>query len=89
MARCIPLSDLPDWPRLLSREEAATYVGVSATLFDQEVAGGMWPQPIRRGAAGGRVTWDRVAIDKALDTMASSMAQSEAGPTLGELNWGS
>jgi predicted DNA-binding transcriptional regulator AlpA len=89
MARGIPLCDLPDWPRLLSREEAATYVGVSATLFDQEVSSGMWPQPIRRGAAGGRVTWDRVAIDKALDTMAVSMAQSGAGPTLGELNWGS
>ena len=87
MARGIPLSDLPDWPRLLSREEAATYVGVSATLFDQEVAGGMWPQPIRRGAAGGRVTWDRVAIDKALDSMTHFKAQSEAGPALGDLSW--
>ncbi len=87
MARGLPFSSLPGWPRMLSREEAATYVGVSPTLFDAEVAGGMWPQPIRRGAAGGRVTWDRCALDNALDSLAHVEPQSPAGPTLGELTW--
>ncbi len=41
-------------PAMLSREEAAAYVGVSATLFDEEVAAGMAgpsPPAIRSGAA--------------------------------------
>lgn len=43
-ARRAPLERLPHWPRLLSREEAARYVGVSATLFDREVGEGKWPR---------------------------------------------
>ena len=59
-------------PAMLSREEAAAYVGVSATVFDEEVAAGMWPQPIRRGRKGKKPTWSVAALDAritALDAM--------------------
>jgi hypothetical protein len=61
------LSDLPFWPRYLSREQAAVYVGVSADTFDQEVVAGLWPGPRRRGGKGGRLTWDRCMLDAAAD----------------------
>jgi hypothetical protein len=54
-------------PLYLSREEAARYVGVSATLFDQEVERGLWPKGVRRGAKGGRVTWYRLGLEAAAE----------------------
>lgn len=66
----LTLEGLPFWPRFLTREEAARYVGVSASTFDEEVSAGSWPQPQRRGAKGGRVTWDRVLLDQWADRMA-------------------
>jgi hypothetical protein len=63
-------------PALLSREEAAQHVGVSTTLFDAEVAAGIWPQPIRRGAKGTRPTWAVAALNDAAAKLAS-MAQGE------------
>jgi hypothetical protein len=62
-----PLADLPFWPRLLSRDEAARYVGTSTETFDREVISGIWPAPLRRGARHGRATWDRLALDRAAD----------------------
>ncbi len=59
-------------PVMLNREAAAAHVGVSATVFDEEVAAGMWPQPIRRGRKGTKPTWSVAALDaraKALDAM--------------------
>lgn len=47
-------------PRGLSREEAARYVGVGATLFDEMVADGRMPKPKR---ANSRTLWDRVQLD--------------------------
>lgn len=61
------ITDLPFWPRLLSHEEAARYVGVSAQVFDQECRAGLWPPALRRGNSGGRLTWDRLALDRAAD----------------------
>jgi len=53
-----PLSD-----RLgLSREEAAAYVGVGATLFDAMVADGRMPKPKLINA---RRVWSRMALEKA------------------------
>lgn len=68
-ASMLSLKDLPGWPLLLSREQAAAYVGVSPALFDREVDQGLWPQPIRRGEKGGRKTWDRRQLDAALDSI--------------------
>ena len=71
MVRRIPLSEMPAWPRYLSRDEAAAYVGVSVGKFDAEVQTGIWPAPMRRGS---RVTWDRFALDRMAD------AHSGLGP---------
>lgn len=49
-------------PRGLSREQAARHVGVGTTKFDEMVADGLMPKPKR---VGGRVIWDRIAIEAA------------------------
>ncbi|MBI1620096.1 helix-turn-helix transcriptional regulator [Aquamicrobium zhengzhouense] len=53
-------------PRGLSRDEAARYIGVSASKFDQMVADNCMPRPKR---LGGRVVWDRVALDMAFNAL--------------------
>jgi predicted DNA-binding transcriptional regulator AlpA len=53
-------------PRGLSRVEAAAYVGVSPSLFDQGVAAGTLPKSARIGR---RLLWDRRQIDRALDAL--------------------
>jgi predicted DNA-binding transcriptional regulator AlpA len=57
-------SALPDNlpPRGLYREQAAEYICVGTTTWDKLVAEGRMPKPKR---IGGRVVWDRHAIDKA------------------------
>ena len=47
-------------PRGLSREEAARYVGIGTTKFDELVAARRMPKPKR---IDGRTVWDRVALD--------------------------
>lgn len=47
-------------PRGLSRDEAARYVGVGSTKFDELVKDGRMPRPKR---LDGRTVWDRVALD--------------------------
>jgi len=68
MSACLErLRGLPDWPRGLSAEQAAAYVGVSVPTFLEEVKAGKWPAPQPRGHKGTRKTWDRNAIDEAYD----------------------
>lgn len=55
---------LPSWPRLLSVNLAAAYVGVSETQFEKEVGQGVYPRPLRSGV---RKLWDRHQIDAAVD----------------------
>lgn len=59
----LPLS-LP--PRGLSREIAATYIGVSPTKFDELVQKGKMPPPKRIDR---RKLWDKRAIDAAFDQL--------------------
>ncbi|MGP2493330.1 helix-turn-helix transcriptional regulator [Mesorhizobium sp. PUT5] len=49
-------------PRGLSRDEAARYVGVGSTKFDEMVKDGRMPKPKR---VDGRTVWDRIALDAA------------------------
>jgi len=49
-------------PRGLSREEAARYVGVGITKFDQMVADRRMPKPKK---VDGRVIWDRLTLEAA------------------------
>ncbi len=83
----MPSNTLRSWPRFLSRSEAAAYVGVSAGLFDKEVKVGMWPPAHRRGAKGGRLTWDRMEIDLAADSRIPNNGHGD-DEDLGDLQWG-
>lgn len=49
-------------PRGLSREEAARWIGVGTTLFDEMVADRRMPRPRRIGR---RTVWDRIELDMA------------------------
>jgi predicted DNA-binding transcriptional regulator AlpA len=53
-------------PRGLSRNEAARYVGVGATKFDEMVADGRMPRPKR---VDGRVIWDRLRVEAAFSDL--------------------
>lgn len=49
-------------PRGLSRVQAAEYIGISPTKFDELVRDGQMPSPKRIGA---RAVWDRLQLDNA------------------------
>lgn len=57
------VDQLPFWPRYLTKELAALYLGVSISTFDDEVKLGWWPPARPRGGRGGRLTWDRNLLD--------------------------
>jgi hypothetical protein len=65
MARA--LSEMRPVPRRgLSRDEAAMYIGVSTGKFDEMVADGRMPAPVRVDA---RKIWDIRSIDLAFDAL--------------------
>ena len=51
-------------PRGMSRTEAAAYIGVSPSLFDEMVKDGRMPGPKRINS---RNVWDRFALDDAFE----------------------
>lgn len=53
-------------PRGLSRVEAAQYIGVSPSLFDQMVEDGRMPKPKPINA---RKVWDRLKLDQAFEAL--------------------
>lgn len=53
-------------PRGMSRDEAARWIGVGTTKFDEMVADGRMPRPKR---IDGRVVWDRLRIDAAFSDL--------------------
>jgi predicted DNA-binding transcriptional regulator AlpA len=61
------LSDVRPVPRRgLSRTEAAMYIGISASKFDELVANGTMPRPVK---IGGRNVWDIRHLDLAFDAL--------------------
>jgi predicted DNA-binding transcriptional regulator AlpA len=60
-------------PRGLRRPDAAAYVGVSPTKFDEWVARGVMPTPKR---LDGVVIWDRVTLDAAFEDLPGSNSES-------------
>lgn len=70
-ANVLPTS-LP--PRGLSRVQAAAYVGVSPTLFDEMVEDRRMPQPVRINA---RVVWDRLQLDEAFAALSDSSTDDD------------
>lgn len=55
---------LPDWPRRMDADLAASYLSVSKTTFLQRVAKRAYPSPKREGK---RVLWDRRLLDRFVD----------------------
>jgi predicted DNA-binding transcriptional regulator AlpA len=53
-------------PRGLSRGQAAAYIGVGVTKFDEMVDDGRMPRPKR---IDGRLVWDRVKPDEAFEEL--------------------
>ncbi len=66
-------------PRGLSRVQAAAYVGVGVTLFDEMVADGRMPAPKR---INGRYVWSRREIEEAFAALPSA---DDANPWDGEV----
>jgi hypothetical protein len=69
-ARLKPES-LPGWPRWLTEELAAAYVGLGQDAFRKEVAAGVWPAPRKAGRYGGRNVWDRTRLDEVSDRLSN------------------
>jgi excisionase family DNA binding protein len=61
-ARLLPLPE----KRGLSRVQAAEYVGVSPSTFDELVASGRMPRP---RTVKSRIIWDRWELDEAFETL--------------------
>ena len=79
MARSAALSSVRPIPRRgLSRDEAAMYIGISATKFDELVRDGRMPGPKR---IDGRKGWDVRNLDVAFDALPSE------NPQLDESSW--
>jgi predicted DNA-binding transcriptional regulator AlpA len=64
----IPLS-----PRGLSRVQAAAYIGVSPSLFDELVRDGRMPRPKRINS---RTIWDRIRLDEAFEAILDDESQA-------------
>jgi predicted DNA-binding transcriptional regulator AlpA len=62
--------------RGLSRDEAAMYVGVSAAKFDEMVADGRMPAPVKIDA---RKVWDIRSLDLAFDALPKETTNSWDG----------
>ena len=75
MTRLTALSAVRPIPRRgLSREEAAMYVGISASKFDELVRNRRMPAPKR---IDGRKVWDIRDLDVAFDALPGENSQSQ------------
>lgn len=70
-ARKPEIERLPFWPRLLSREQAASYCGVSPNFFDAHVA-------IPATMIGTRKLYDRHALDRWIDALSDGTINSSS-----------
>lgn len=70
--RVNPIINMHIAPRRgLSREDAAGYVGIGTTKFDELVADGRMPRPFK---IDGRVLWDIRKLDVAMDNLVDAAA---------------
>ena len=60
-------------PRGLSRLQSAEYIGVGAGKFDEMVADGRMPKPVRIDS---RTVWDRDKLDAAFAALSEDAAPS-------------
>lgn len=64
-------------PRGLSRVEAAAYIGVSPTMFDEMVKDSRMPTPKRINS---RTVWDRKKLDAAFDALPDEQEEPRDDP---------
>jgi len=62
--------------RGLNRLQAAAYVGVSPSLFDEMTSDGRMPKPKKANA---RTIWDRRALDRAFDRLPGGDGEESDG----------
>lgn len=60
-------------PRGLNRREAAAYMGVSPSLFDEMVKDGRAPLP---KLVNSRTIWDRIELDEAFTALPCKQSQN-------------
>jgi hypothetical protein len=73
--RATALSHLRPIPRRgLSRDEAAMYIGISAGKFDEMVADGRMPEPVKIDS---RKLWDIRSLDLAFDALPRENDETE------------
>jgi predicted DNA-binding transcriptional regulator AlpA len=79
MSRAATISRITPVPRPTSRgvnrEEAADYIGVSASLFDEMVRDGRMPKPKRINS---RTVWDVRALDRCFDALPGEGGSEDA-----------
>lgn len=63
-AKAKDLEHLPDWPRMLSRDQAAAYCSLSPNAFDDHIRTLM--DEIHLGRS---VRFDRLKLDKIIDSL--------------------
>jgi predicted DNA-binding transcriptional regulator AlpA len=61
-------------PRGLSRVQAAAYIGVSPSLFDEMVQDGRMPKATSINA---RKVWDRIKLDEAFAALSDEERQAD------------
>ncbi|RJL07150.1 hypothetical protein D3P06_01490 [Paracoccus aestuarii] len=64
-AKPLPVAPLP-FKRLLSRAQAAYYIDMGTSKFDQLVTDGRMPKPLRIDS---RLVWDVRQLDSAIDAL--------------------
>jgi excisionase family DNA binding protein len=65
----------------MSRDEAARYIGVGTSKFDEMVSDGRMPRPKR---VDGRVIWDRLRLDAAFSDLSEEKATNPLDRMMGE-----
>jgi hypothetical protein len=73
----VPFAEYCFAPRGLRRQEAAWYVGVSPSKFDDWVARRLMPPPKKQD---GVVVWDRRSLDAAFDALPDSSREDKDNP---------
>lgn len=82
-AKKLPLSVLPNWPRLLDEQLAAAYLTMSPSSFRERVA----PHVQEVEEIGGMKRWDRLLLDHWVDHR-SPRRQGSVGERLREAHNG-
>lgn len=76
LIHALPFSDR----RVCSRDEAASYVGVSGSKFDKMVVEGTMPRPLRYD---GVRRWDKSALDRAINELGGLSSEPRAAESGG------